>query len=230
MSSRPPLRKVIVRVIALILALVICAVLYDLFWPRTTHMREFDPDEVARLETAMWRSYYEKQRVRLFNQMTELLRSQYHMTPVKSNLVAYYAAKAAFVFKEGKERADYEKAASLTTPDDWLKRALERTRRPAVHVRSRRGSAARGSGGRTPRCPMPRLGGPPALGRGATPKCARKRSMHRRPAYARWIVAHIGAASKRRVPAIVCCLSAGTCAPKRSCHPVATPTAVAEAH
>jgi len=110
MSSRRPLRKVIVRVIALILALVICAVLYDLFWPRTTHMREFDPDEVARLETAMWRSYYEKQRVRLFNQMTELLRSQYHMTPVKSNLVAYYAANAAFVFKEGKERSDYEKA------------------------------------------------------------------------------------------------------------------------
>src|SRR6266571_4201642 len=110
MSSRRPLRKVIVRVIALILALMICAVLYDLFFPRTTHMREFDPDEVARLETAMWRSYYEKQRVRLFNQMTELLRSQYHMTPVKSNLVAYYAANAAFVFKEGKQRSDYEKA------------------------------------------------------------------------------------------------------------------------
>src|SRR5438876_3705617 len=110
MSSRRPLRKVIVRVIALILALVICAVLYDLFWPRTAHMREFDPDEVARLETLMWRSYYEKQRVRLFNQATELLRTQYHMTPVKSNLVAYYAANAAFVFKEGKERSDYEKA------------------------------------------------------------------------------------------------------------------------
>ena len=110
MSSRRPLRKVIVRVIALILALVICAVLYDLFWPRTTHMREFDPDEVARLETAMWRSYYEKERLRLFNQMTELLRTQYHITPVKSNLVAYYAANAAFVFKEGKQRSDYEKA------------------------------------------------------------------------------------------------------------------------
>jgi len=110
MSSRRPLRKVIVRVIALVLALLICAVLYDLFFPRTTHMREFNPDEVARLETAMWRSYYEKQRVRLFNQATELLRSQYHMTPVKSNVVAYYAAHAAFVFKDGKERADYEKA------------------------------------------------------------------------------------------------------------------------
>src|SRR5256884_8093367 len=112
MSSGSPIRtrKIVVRVMVLVLALVICAVLYDLFFPRTTHMREFDPDEVARLETAMWRSYYEKQRVRLFNQMTELLRSQYHMTPVKSNLVAYYAANAAFVFKEGKERADYEKA------------------------------------------------------------------------------------------------------------------------
>jgi len=103
-------RKIIVRVIALVLALVICAVLYDLFYPRQTKIREFDADEVARLETAMWRSYYEKQRVRLFNQMTELLRTQYHMTPVKSNVVAYYAANAAFVFKEGKQRSDYEKA------------------------------------------------------------------------------------------------------------------------
>ncbi|MFN2577543.1 MAG: hypothetical protein ABR607_07615 [Pyrinomonadaceae bacterium] len=110
MSSRRPLGKTILRVIAVIFVLLVCGVLYDLFFPRTTRMREFDPDEVARLETAMWRSYYEKQRVRLFNQMTELLRSQYHMTPVKSNLVAYYAANAAFVFKEGKERSDYEKA------------------------------------------------------------------------------------------------------------------------
>lgn len=102
--------KLVVRVIALVLALVICGVLYDLFYPRKTNLREFDPDEVARLETAMWRSYYEKQRVSLFNQMTELLRKQYHMTPVKSNVVAYYAANAAFVFKEGKQRSDYEKA------------------------------------------------------------------------------------------------------------------------
>ena len=102
--------RIIVQVSALVLVLVICGVLYDLFNPRKTNLREFDPDEVARLETAMWRSYYEKQRVRLFNQMTELLRTQYHMTPVKSNLVAYYAANAAFVFKEGKQRSDYEQA------------------------------------------------------------------------------------------------------------------------
>src|SRR5437016_12060280 len=110
MSSRRPLRKVIVRVIALILALVICGVLYDLYYPRTARMREFDPDEVARLETAMWRSYYEKERVRLFNELSELLRTQYHMPLIRSNQVAYYAANAAFVFKDGKERSDYEKA------------------------------------------------------------------------------------------------------------------------
>ena len=98
------------RVLGLVLALLICGVLYDLFIPRTTQMREFDPDEVARLETDMWRSYYEKHRLRLFNQMSELLRTQYHMPVVRSNLVAYHAAKAAFVFKDGKQRADYEKA------------------------------------------------------------------------------------------------------------------------
>src|SRR4051794_35388756 len=93
--------RILLRVFAVIAILLICGVLYDLFYPRKTKLREFDADEVARLETAMWRSYYEKQRVRLFNQATELLRTQYHMTPVKSNVVAYYAANAAFVFKGG---------------------------------------------------------------------------------------------------------------------------------
>ena len=82
----------------------------DLYGPRTSHLRDFDPDEVARLDTAMWRSYYAKQRVRLFNQLAETLRTQYNMPLIRSNKVAYYAAKAAFVFKDGKQRSDYEKA------------------------------------------------------------------------------------------------------------------------
>jgi hypothetical protein len=102
--------RIVLRVLAVILILLIAGVLFDLFYPHKTKLREFDPDEVARLETAMWRSYYEKQRVRLFNEATELLRTQYHMTPVKSNVVAYYAANAAFVFKAGGKRSDYEKA------------------------------------------------------------------------------------------------------------------------
>jgi len=102
--------KIVIRVIALLLVLLIGGVVLDLYYPRTTKMREFDPDEVARLETAMWRSYYEKEQVRLFNQLAELLRTQYHMPLVRSNQVAYYAANAAFVFKQGRERQDYEKA------------------------------------------------------------------------------------------------------------------------
>lgn len=116
-SKSKPSRRSRKRLILLLFALVVVAIVgvvgwagFDLYGPRTSHMREFDPDEVARLETAMWRSYYDKQQVRLFNQLTELLRTQYNMPLVRSNRVAYHAAKAAFIFKDGKQRSDYEKA------------------------------------------------------------------------------------------------------------------------
>src|SRR6185436_18994691 len=92
----------------LVAALVYSA--FDLFAPRTSKLRSFNPDEVARIETAMWRSYYDKQQLRLYNQMTELLRSQYSLPFLRSNTVAYQAAKAAFEFKGGQNRQDYEKA------------------------------------------------------------------------------------------------------------------------
>jgi hypothetical protein len=104
------MKRIVFRSIALVLTLLVGAVLYDLYYPRTAKMREFDPNEVARLETAMWRSYYDKKQVPLFNQLSELLRTQYHMPLVRSNQVAYYAANAAFAFKDGKTQADYEKA------------------------------------------------------------------------------------------------------------------------
>src|SRR5947209_570555 len=85
-------------------------VAYDLYAPRRTTLRDFDPEEVARLETEMWRSYYSRQRVRLFTEMSELLRTQYRLPLWRSNAVAYQAAKAAFVFKDGHSRSDYERA------------------------------------------------------------------------------------------------------------------------
>lgn len=93
-----------------VLAVVSAWAVYDLYAPRPTKLREFDANEVARIETAMWRSYYDKERLALFTQLSELMRSQYCMTLLRSNEAAYQAAKAAFVFKEGKQRADYEKA------------------------------------------------------------------------------------------------------------------------
>jgi len=103
-------KKRVLLTCVLVLFAISAWVLYDLYAPRTAHLREFDADEVARLETAMWRSYYEKAQVRLFKQLSELLRTQYDMPLVRSNQVAYYAASAAFVFKKGKQRSDYEEA------------------------------------------------------------------------------------------------------------------------
>jgi hypothetical protein len=103
-------KKKILTITLIVLIVIIGWVAFDLYSPRTTHLREFNPDEVARLETAMWRSYYEKQRLRLFSQLSELLRTQYNMPLIRSNRVAYYAADAAFVFKRGKQRSDYGKA------------------------------------------------------------------------------------------------------------------------
>ena len=104
-------RRVKLRWIALaIIAIVTVWIAQDLLWPRSSDIRAFDPNEIARLETAMWRSYYAKQRVSLFNELTETLRTQYHLPLVRSNTVAYQAAKAAFVFKDGHNRSEYEKA------------------------------------------------------------------------------------------------------------------------
>ena len=103
------LRRFLVAVAAL--AVLLAAwVAFDLYRPVGASLREFDADEVARLETAMWRSYYSRERVKLFGQLAELLRTQYRLPFWRSNAVAYRAAKAAFVFKDGRGRADYERA------------------------------------------------------------------------------------------------------------------------
>src|SRR5262245_22073475 len=80
----------------------------DLWRPVSSILRQFNPDKVADLETQMWRAYYDKQRLPLFNQLAELLRHQYRLPFLRSYVVAFHGAKAAFVFKDGKSREDYE--------------------------------------------------------------------------------------------------------------------------
>lgn len=82
----------------------------DVARPLKIDIRDFDADEVARLDTAMWRSYYNRERFKMYGQLTELLETQYKFPFWRRQLVAFYAAKAAFVFKDGKSRTDYEKA------------------------------------------------------------------------------------------------------------------------
>jgi hypothetical protein len=73
-------------------------------------LKEFDSAVVGRLDTDMWRSYYERRPILLFRLLTTLLHDQYGMPPLEAAVNAYRAAHAAFVFKDGKSRADYEKA------------------------------------------------------------------------------------------------------------------------
>lgn len=107
------MRRILFRIL---LGLVVIGVLLavwiavDLFRTHKVDIRQFDPDEVARLDTAMWRSYYSRQRLQMFSELTTLLEKQYHLPFWRRQLVALYAAKAAFVFKDGKTREDYEKA------------------------------------------------------------------------------------------------------------------------
>ena len=91
-----------------------CALLlwvaWDLYGPRSHDLRDFQPDEVGRLETAMWRSYYSHANLSLFRELAELLRRQYHLPLLRSYVTAWHAARAATVFQAGHSRADYEKA------------------------------------------------------------------------------------------------------------------------
>ena len=111
-SAATPARKGsrIKWAVATILIVLIAYAVFDLYGPRSTKLRRFDADEVARLETAMWRSYYDRRQVKLFRELSELLRTQYNLPYIRSNAVAYQAARAAFVFKDGHNRDEYERA------------------------------------------------------------------------------------------------------------------------
>lgn len=133
------MKRILLRILlGLLIAGVLLAawIAYDIYAPHKVDIRDFDADEVARLDTAMWRSYYSRERLRMFSELTELLEKQYKLRFWRRQLAAFYAAKAAFVFKDGKSRADYEKALPevekfyneirrLSTTDFDAKRAAE---------------------------------------------------------------------------------------------------------
>lgn len=83
---------------------------WDLTRSPSGDLRRFDPRETGRIEADMWRSYYERRPLALFSQLTGMLRSQYHLPFWRSVATGYHATRAAFVFKDGKSRAGYEKA------------------------------------------------------------------------------------------------------------------------
>lgn len=83
---------------------------WDLFVPSKSDFRQFDPEKIGRLETAMWRSYYERKPLQLFFLLASTLRVQFRAPFWRSQLLAFYAAKAAVTFQKGDGRTAYDKA------------------------------------------------------------------------------------------------------------------------
>jgi hypothetical protein len=67
--------------------------------PRSADLRGFDPAGMARLETAMWRDYYERHYPSLFYHLYESSRTQFGFSPLDSVRIALSAAQAAKTFQ-----------------------------------------------------------------------------------------------------------------------------------
>jgi len=94
-------------------ALLLLALAAYVFWPRSVHLREFDADRVAQLETRMWRSYYEKHYAALLLDLYRLSRGEYGFAPADSIAIAWYAARAAQTFQPTRSRAEAQQALPL---------------------------------------------------------------------------------------------------------------------
>ena len=103
-------KKTTRRVLPGVFLCLIIWIIVDLNLRPKHSLREFDPAEVARLDAEMWRSYYERKPLKLFSQLAELMRSQYGAPFWQSWLLAGYAGRAAFVFKDGRSRTEYARA------------------------------------------------------------------------------------------------------------------------
>lgn len=104
--------RFLVRLFLLLILLVIVGLGYAL-WPRKADLRNFDADAVARLETAMWRDYYNHDQKALAMKLYTLNREQYHFSPADSARLAYYAGQAAKLFQPTTSRAEAQAALPM---------------------------------------------------------------------------------------------------------------------
>src|SRR5581483_3817896 len=103
------IKKLIRKILLFIAPLVIIGTAY-FFWPRQARLRDFNPAEMAELETGMWRHYYDHQYSSLFRTLYETNRREFHCSPFDSVRLAYYAAKAAEIFQPTRSRAEAQTA------------------------------------------------------------------------------------------------------------------------
>jgi hypothetical protein len=93
------------RTVVFALALAIAGAGAYASWPRRADLRGFDPAEMARLETAMWRDYYEKRYAALLGHLYQLSRTEFGFAPLDSFRIALAAAQAARAFQPTRSRS-----------------------------------------------------------------------------------------------------------------------------
>lgn len=96
----------------IILVVVLIAGLVGVYagWPRKPDLRAFDPAVMARLETAMWRDYYDKRYAALFYHLYQSTRTQFGFSPLTSLHIAFSAAQAARTFQPTRSRREADAA------------------------------------------------------------------------------------------------------------------------
>jgi hypothetical protein len=97
-------RRTVMLTLALVLTLFLGAVGAYASWPRQADLRSFEPAEIAHLETAMWRDYYDKRHGALFYHLYEMSRTQFGFSPLDSSRIALAAARAAKAFQPTRSR------------------------------------------------------------------------------------------------------------------------------
>ena len=121
-SASPPtlprwkyLGKRFIQILMVGLLLLVIWIAADLLMPGKADLRKINAPVVAQLETNMWRAYYDKRPAHLYWLLVKLLRAQNQMSFWQANVTAYKATRAAFVFKKGHQRTDYEQAVPYLT-------------------------------------------------------------------------------------------------------------------
>jgi hypothetical protein len=77
--------------------------------PGTRWGSDFDPDELARLETRMWKAYYRRQPARLFGLLVQAIRAQARVTWPRALGASLLLTRAAAGF--ARSTGDYERFA-----------------------------------------------------------------------------------------------------------------------
>jgi hypothetical protein len=88
------------RAVLILLAMLVAVTVFMLFRAPagSRAVNVFNPQRTADLEVDMWKAYYEKENVRLFNDLVTMLHEQYRYSWAQASITGFYLARPAARF------------------------------------------------------------------------------------------------------------------------------------